>query len=116
MVADAVAVLEVGRVDDPSRDLQVEAAPAERRQVLLAPRRALGGLRSREPGLELDNSRLRRGIERTLAGALRLIDWRSHLERSAEAEPVRPLDQLLGMARAFQEGEGGCAMKFCELH
>jgi AAA family ATP:ADP antiporter len=51
--------------------------------------RALGGLRSREPGLELDNARLRRGIERTLAGALRVIDWRSHLERAGEAEPTR---------------------------
>lgn len=51
--------------------------------------RALGGLRSREPGLELDNARLRRGIERTLAGALRVIDWRSHLERAAEKDPAR---------------------------
>jgi ATP/ADP translocase len=51
--------------------------------------RALGGLRSREPELKLDNARLRRGIERTLAGALRVIDWRSHLERSGETDPAR---------------------------
>jgi hypothetical protein len=51
--------------------------------------RALGGLRSREPGLVLDNQRLRRGIERTLAGALRVIDWRVHLERAGEADPKR---------------------------
>ena len=51
--------------------------------------RALGGLRSREPALELDNATLRRGIERTLAGALRVIDWRSHLDRAAAEEPAR---------------------------
>jgi ATP/ADP translocase len=51
--------------------------------------RALGGLRSREPGLVLDNQRLRRGIERTLAGALRVIDWRVHLERAGEADSKR---------------------------
>ena len=50
--------------------------------------RALGGLREREPGLALDNALLRRGIERTLAGALRVIDWRTHLESAAAADPA----------------------------
>jgi hypothetical protein len=51
--------------------------------------RALGGLRSREPGLDLDNATLRRGVERTLAGALRVVDWRAHLERAAKQDPAR---------------------------
>ena len=51
--------------------------------------RALGGLRLREPSLPLDNPVLRRGIERTLARSLRVIDWRTRLERAAEDEPER---------------------------
>ena len=51
--------------------------------------RALGALRSRSPSLPLDTAVLRRGIERTLVGSLRVIDWRTHLESAAQDDPVR---------------------------
>ncbi|RKZ18387.1 hypothetical protein DRQ53_00595 [bacterium] len=49
--------------------------------------RALGGLRSRDPSLPLDGALLRRGVERTLAGVLRVIDWRVHMQAAARANP-----------------------------
>ena len=51
--------------------------------------RALGSLRRREPDLPLDDDVLRQGIERTLRGSLRLLDWRDALRRGAEEDPAR---------------------------
>lgn len=67
--------------------------------------RALGGLRSRQPDLPLDNAMLRRGVERTLAGALRVIDWRVHLEREAEREPARQTLAHEVLVQAMQHKE-----------
>ena len=52
--------------------------------------RALLGLRSREPALPLDHALLNRGVEGTLAGALRVIDWRRQLEIAAASDPQLP--------------------------
>ena len=63
---------------------------------------------SEHPGARPQPDRQLRGrIERTLAGALRLIDWRSHLERAAEAEAARKKEGgFLGIGgKQISEGE-----------
>lgn len=71
--------------------------------------RALGGLRSRHPHVRLDEEVLRRSLELTLAGSLKLVDWRLALERAGRADPavrtaaheamVHALEQKLEHAR-----------------
>lgn len=51
--------------------------------------RGLGSVRRRDRTIDLDGSTLRKGLELTLAGAYRILDWRAALERGAAEEPRR---------------------------
>jgi ATP:ADP antiporter, AAA family len=80
-----------------SRFAPVEAAPILVRHALdvrdglvrFKILRALGSLRRRDRDLPLDESVLRRGIELTLSGSFRLLDWRAALLRGASERPER---------------------------
>jgi len=51
--------------------------------------RGLGSLRRRDPALDLDARVLRQGLELTLAGAYRILDWRRAVARGATEDPRR---------------------------
>lgn len=74
-----------------------EAAPILTRHVLTAKDglvrfkilRGLGSIRRRDPALDIDAGVLRKGLELTLAGSYRLLDWRQALIRGAKDQPRR---------------------------
>ena len=80
-----------------SRFASHEAAPILMRHLLTVQDglvrfkilRGLGSLRRRDRDVELDAAVLRQALERTLAGAFRLLDWRSALLEGARIEPRR---------------------------
>ncbi len=57
--------------------------------------RALGSMRRHRPDLSLDPVILADAVDRTLAAALRVLDWRQTLERDGRRRPDTPVRKLL---------------------